>query len=235
MSLIFKYRNKKIQSPEEKFGKTSYSQCGEDMIVRHIFQAIGLSSPSFIDIGAHHPFYMNNTAVFSMAGSRGINIEPDPNLFKQFPLYRKNDVNLNIGISDKEDEQDFYIINTPTLNTFSKETAEGYQYQGNYKITDVKKIKTDTVTNILEKYANGFFPDFLNLDTEGVDELILNSIDFENNNCPIVICIETLSFSERGAGIKNKSIIQFLESKGYLFYADTNINSIFVLKSKWGK
>ncbi len=217
---------------EDQYKKNSYSQCGEDLIVKHIFEALKIEKPSFIDIGAHHPFYMNNTALFSLLGSRGINIEPDPTLFLRFPVNRKNDVNLNIGISEIESEEDFYIISVPTLNTFSKETALNYEKEGEYRIVEVKKIKTNTIQNIITEYANGIFPDFLSLDAEGIDELILHSIDFEKNY-PIVICIETISFSQSGNGEKNKKIINFLESKGYLFYADTNINSIFVFKDKW--
>jgi FkbM family methyltransferase len=228
------FSNKTQQlTDKEKFAKVSYSQCGEDMIVKHLFGGLKIEKPSYIDIGAHHPFYMNNTAIFSLAGARGINIEPDPSLFSKFTEFRKEDVNLNIGISDAAGESDFYLMNVPTLNTFSKETAEEYQTQGNYKIKGVCKIKTETVHAVIKNHAGGKFPDYLSLDAEGVDELILNSIDFENNNCPLVICIETISFSEKGLGVKNNSIIQFLESKNYLHYADTNINSIFVLKDRW--
>ena len=219
----------------DSFVKLSYSQSGEDVIIKNIFDVLDISHPSYIDIGAHHPLYMNNTAIFYKNGSRGINIEPDSYLFQRFPLERELDINLNIGISDISGEQDFYIINVPTLNTFSKETAEDYSNKGNYNIIDVKKIKTETIQNVIRKYNNGIFPQFLSIDAEGIDELILNSIDFNSQNIPIVICIETITFSETGNGIKNKQIIEFLESKNYLYYADTNINSIFVHKSYWIK
>ncbi len=76
------------------------------------------------------------------------------------------------------------------------------------------------------------FPDFLSLDAEGIDEIVLQSIDYKDN-FPKVICVETISFSTVGRGKKNKKIISFLEEKGYLLYADTNINSIFVKKDLW--
>ena len=85
---------------------------------------------------------------------------------------------------------------------------------------------------ILEQYFDRRAPDLLTIDAEGVDELILKSINFETNP-PIVICIETISFSSAGFGIKNQKIIDFITAKGYLLYADTNINSIFILREKW--
>lgn len=212
----------------------SYSQCGEDLIVKYIFDHIGISQPSYIDVGAHHPYYLSNTALFYQNGSRGINIEPDINLYKEFLNYRKEDINLNIGVGSHEDEIDFYIISSSTLNTFSKEEAENYSNEGAYSIKSVEKVRVRTLPDILKDFSNMSFPQFLSIDAEGVDEIIIKAIDYDRN-FPIVICIETISYSETGKGIKNKEIIDFLETKGYLLYADTYINSIFVLKSLWRK
>lgn len=220
------------KSEKNKYGKISFSQSGEDLIIDFLFNAIGITYPTYIDIGAHHPFYLNNTAIFYQRGCRGINVEPDPNLFPLFEKYRNFDKNLNVGISDKTGLLDFYIINVPTLNTFSKSEAESYSLQGNYFITEVKQINVVTFNNILDQYFDRRAPDLLTIDAEGVDELILKSINFENNP-PIIICIETISFSSAGLGIKNEKIIHYITGKGYLLYADTNINSIFILREKW--
>jgi len=236
--LLNKIKNKVftrvLNSVEDKYKKTSFSQCGEDLIVKFIFDCIGIHKPTYIDIGAHHPYFISNTALFYKNGCRGINIEPDPTLFKEFLKCRKDDKNLNIGISDSDSELDFYIISTPTLNTFSKEEAENYAQQGNFEIKSIEKIKVSTLKSVLEECSSGIFPHYLSIDAEGVDELIIRDIDFENNY-PIVICIETISFSTSGNGIKNTELIKFIESKGYLSYADTNINTIFVRKSLWQK
>jgi len=173
MSLFF-------NSVDIKFIKKSYSQSGEDLIVKYIFDNIGIPQPSYIDIGAHHPFYISNTALLYKNGSRGINIEPDPTLFKEFQKHRKGDVNFNIGIGDCNDELDFYIISVPTLNTFSKEEAEKYSKEGNYTINRIEKIQVRRLSAILNDFSNGVFPQFLNIDTEGIDEKIIKEIDFYN-------------------------------------------------------
>ena len=229
---INKLSSKKRKPENSQFLKKSYSQCGEDLIVKFIFDILKIQNPSYIDIGAHHPNYISNTALFYENGSRGINIEPDPSLFKNFLTARKEDINLNIGIGNKNEILDFYIISSPSLNTFSKTEAENYNLEGNYKITSVEKIKVRTLEDILIEHNGGIFPNFLSLDAEGIDEIIIKSIDFDKNY-PIVICIETISFSNSGNGLKNKDLIKFIEEKGYLYYADTNINSIFVKESYW--
>jgi FkbM family methyltransferase len=214
-----------------RYIKASYSQCGEDLIVRYIFDALAIDRPSYIDIGAHDPEYFSNTALFYKHGSKGINIEPDPKLFKKFLKKRKKDINLNIGISNSESEADFYLMSSPTLNTFSKAEADAYVSHG-YSILSIEKVKSYTLNQIISKYCGGQFPDFLSLDVEGLDFSILNSINYEVS-IPIVICVETISFSETGQGRKNQQIIDFLVAKGYMIYADTYINTIFVKKDKW--
>jgi FkbM family methyltransferase len=223
---------KYFRKPAKNLFKKSWSQSGEDLIVKYIFDVIGVGQPSYMDIGAHHPFYLNNTALFYENGSRGINIEPDPVLIKAFIAHRKEDVNLNIGISDQKSVLDFYIINNPVLNTFSRQEAENYHKEGDYHIVEKKKISVDTVNAVLTEYRQGKFPDFLTIDAEGIDEIVLKSIDFKAN-FPTVICVETISFSNSGMGKKNLELIEFLKSRGYILYADTNINSIFVRKERW--
>ena len=191
------------------YQKKSFSQSGEDLIVDFIFNQLGYITPSFIDIGAHHPYLYNNTALFYQKGSRGINIEPDPNLYVLFNQERKSDINLNIGVSNEKNELDFYIMNVPTLNTFSKKEIERYQFEGNFSVREIKKVKVDTITNILCDYYDKKFPDFLSLDVEGMDDIIVKLINFDFYK-PIVICIETISFSTTGNGVKNKELINYL-------------------------
>lgn len=221
-----------FSNKKNNFRQVSYSQSGEDRIVKMIFDGLSIDKFSYMDIGAHHPYFISNTALFYEMGMRGVNIEPDPILFRDFEKFRKQDINLNIGIAESTGEADFYIISASTLNTFSKEEAEGYSKQGNFSIKEVRKVKTESLQNIVADYCNGIFPDFLTVDAEGIDELIVKSIDF-NNNPPLVVCIETISFSTTGNGVKNLDIIALMEANGYLNYADTNINTIFVRREAW--
>lgn len=226
------YKRVKVKTLDKKYEKISFSQCGEDLIIKFIFDSLGISKPSYIDIGAHHPYYISNTALLYKSGSRGINIEPDPTLFKKFIRHRPDDRNLNVGIGSSNSVCDFYIISTPSLNTLSKEEAEKYSEQGDYKIKSIEKIKVKTLTDVLNKFSCDEFPQLLTIDAEGVDETIIKLIDFEGNY-PIVICIETISFSTSGNGKKNNNLIKYIINNGYILYADTYINTIFVREEIW--
>lgn len=221
-----------IKKRQRAFQKKSYSQCGEDLIVKYIFDALQIEKPTYFDVGAHHPFRLSNTMLFYESGSRGVNIEPDPDLFRPFPGARPRDINLNIGMGLEKGVLNFYTMTAPTLNTFSKEEAERCEKETSYRIKDVIKIEVDTYSNLIKKHLSGNPPDFLSMDVEGMDEELIKGIDY-NLSAPKVICVETITFSEHGRGIKQISIIKFLENMGYLYYADTNINSIFVKKSIW--
>ncbi len=181
---------------------------------------------------AHSPFYFSNTAYFYQKGCRGVNIEPNPLLFKNFIKYRKNDVNLNIGVADKEGELDFYVMSASTMSTFSLVNAQNLEREHSLKIVEVLKVKVSTIQNIIDKYCRGKFPDFLSLDVEGFDGTILRSIDYSKIS-PTVICVETISYSTSGNGVKDMRMINFLKDKGYMIYADTHINTIFVKEEIW--
>lgn len=224
-----------LKSPGMKntYARTSYAQCGEDLIIDFIFTDLSIDKPSYIDIGAHHPRYINNTFLFYQKGARGINIEPDPILFSEFTSMRKEDINLNIGIGEKNVEADFFIMSDPSLNTFIKtEAEERVKENKNLSIKDVKKIAVKPVAEIIRQHCDGNYPDLLSIDVEGLDEEIIRSIDF-SGHAPKVMCVETLTFSTSGNGIKKLELIEFVKSKGYMAYADTFINTIFVKENLW--
>ena len=155
-----KLSSKKHRRIDDCYEK-SYSQSGEDVIIKFIFQCLGVNRPTYLDIGANHPFSLNNTALFYQSGSRGINIEPDPELFKLLQKHRKNDVNLNIGVAHKKGFMDFYVMSSPTMSTFSFAESEMLKKETSISVSRVIKTRTDTLSNVLNDYAQGIFPDFL--------------------------------------------------------------------------
>lgn len=222
------------KNPYIDYGKHSYSQCGEDLIIQYIFHLRGIENPSYIDIGASDPFYLNNTALLYSKGSRGINIEANPALIGSFIKHRPEDININVGIGSENTTLDFFVINDPTLSSFSKEESEKFIVTGKYKIVNTIKISLTTIKEILDKHFTGKFPDFLTLDAEGMDYEILKTIDFKNNS-PKVICVEAAEYSPIGAGERRNELIDFLVKNSYYEYANTNLNAIMVRKDFWFK
>jgi len=223
--------NENATDLKSSFKKNSYSQCGEDLIVQYVFNLRGITKPTYIDIGANHPFFISNTGIFYEQGCKGINIEANPRLMDEFIKNRPRDINLNIGISDKDGELDFYIMEDNTLSTFSKEECDFMVLNGK-RLAEVKKIKLTTISNIIERYAENNFPDFLSIDVEGMDFQILKSIDF-TKSFPKIICVEAAAYSPIGAGKRRNELVDYLVSKGYYEYANTNLNAIMVKNEFW--
>ena len=70
------------------------------------------------------------------------------------------------------------------------------------------------------------------MDAEGVDLAILRSIDFGKYR-PCIVCVETLTYSDAGGGRKIGEIDTLMRAAGYMRYADTFINSIYVDEERW--
>jgi FkbM family methyltransferase len=224
-SLACRFATSFEDAPHRAQMKVSYSQCGEDMIVWSLFALLGKSAPSYLDIGAHHPTYLSNTALFSLLGARGINIEPDPELFAAFSRARPRDINLNIGVAETSGTLPFYRMADPTLNTFSSAEAEQIRMHRNIAITATVPLPVEPIAAVLEQWK--FVPDFVSLDVEGRDLEILRTFDFERHR-PLMLCVETLDFSTSPEGRKNGDLISYVEQQGFEVYADTYINTLFV-------
>lgn len=212
--------------------RKSWSQSGEDLIMRYLFDLLHIARPSYIDIGAHHPWYYNNTYLFYRQGARGINVEPDPSLYAGLRKGRRHDVNLNMGIGPHEAEMDFYVMSRRTLNTFSATEARKYVEQHGLRIVDTRRIGVQTFAQAVDAHM-GRTPDLVSLDVEGLDLDILRSIDFSRHR-PQVFCVETLSYAAGdGSGIKSPEIHALMLENEYILYADTYINSIYVAARSW--
>ena len=212
--------------------RKSWSQCGEDLILRFLFDLLQIARPSYIDIGAHHPWYFNNTYLFYRQGARGVNVEPDTSLHAGLRRGRPWDANLNIGIGPREAELDFYVMSNPTLNTFSASQARKHVEQHGLRIADTRRIRVETFAQVVDTHM-GRTPDLVSLDVEGLELDILRTIDFSMYR-PHVFCIETLSYATGdGSGVKNSEIHALMLENGYLLHADTYINSIYVAVSSW--
>lgn len=209
----------------------SYSQCGEDAIIKYVFALKGIKKPSYLDIGAHHPTKLSNTALFYSIGCSGINIEPNESLYKEFVKKRSRDLNFNFGISSIESTSTFYEMKDSTLSTFSKTEYSNYLELG-YELMNSYNVEVVSIEKLLKSYCNSFLPDFLTIDAEGYDFQILKSLNFQFYR-PKIVCLESRDHSKTGFGKKRVELLQFLIEKGYFEYADTGLNSIMVCNEFW--
>jgi FkbM family methyltransferase len=208
--------------------KLSFSQCGEDIILLFLVQSLGLRNVKYLDIGTNDPRDMNNTYLLYLKGYAGVCVEPDPYFHDKIRSCRPKDTLIRAGVAlQNEGHAEFYIMDDSVLNTFSIAEAERMVATYGRKIRRTISVPLVAVNEIIGTH----FPDdthlILSLDVEGLDFQILGSIDFGRLR-PSIICVETVAFSNDLSGKKDRGIADFLTGLGYVLYADTHINSIFV-------
>ncbi|EKJ88551.1 FkbM family methyltransferase [Leptospira meyeri] len=194
----------------------SYSQEGEDMVLRDLFG--DKRDGHFVDIGAYDPFRFSNTNYFYELGWTGINIEPSPDGFRQFEIHRKQDINLNIGIGLVESELVYYRFEEAALNTFDAERVKFLEETTNYKSKDSVKVKVRPLASVLQEFSLDKKIDFMNIDVEWNEISVLKSGDWKKFR-PKVILIEILNFELET--IAKNPIHLLLNEIGYSFYCKT--------------
>ncbi len=115
-----------------------------------VLDALGIRRPRYLDLGAHHPYYLSNTYLFYRRGACGVNVEADPRLALRLRRARPRDVTLNIGVGPEPGVLDFYVLSVPTLSTFSKEEAKRYIDQFGYRIERTVAVPVQTFTQLVE-------------------------------------------------------------------------------------
>jgi len=216
---MFFFRNE-----EPKYVRFSYSQEGEDLILARIFNE--KNSGFYIDVGAYHPKRLSNTYYFYRRGWHGINIDAMPGGMKTFHELRPRDINLEVAISDRNDEQTYYIFEQKPINTFSQILAKEYIDLG-YKLIDKLPIKAYSLFSILEQHLpEHTVIDFISIDVEGLEINVLKSNNWLKYS-PRFILIEELKFDINH--LDECDVYRFLVPLGYTFFAKT-YNTIFFKK-----
>lgn len=226
-NIVFKYLIRFKNLLFDSWFIKSYSQEGEDMVLRRIFEK--QNSGFYIDVGAHHPKRFSNTYYFYKQGWSGINIDAMPGIMKEFDKVRPRDINIEKPISEKNQTLTYYLFNEPALNSFSKELSEGRNCKNGYKIVSTKNIETTTLENILdENLPKNQNIDFLSVDVEGLDFAVLKSNNFSKYR-PKVILVEVLD-RQKLINSENSSIVQYLTNNNYTLYVKLIHTQIFISK-----
>ena len=184
----------------------SYSQEGEDMILKYIF---GKKKDGFyVDVGAYHPRRFSNTYHFYKKGWHGINI--DANDMTGFKTTRDRDINLQLVVGDGNTKI-YRKFKEGAFNTCYDNYVVGSDFIGGVSCTShsLSTILKDCKVNKI---------DFMSIDVEGMDLEVLQSNDWDKYK-PTVILIED----------SDEFITVYLKSLGYKLAAKTLHTLIFKL------
>lgn len=208
--------------PDQHYGHLTYSQHGEDLFIISQFKLLGIEYPTYLDIGAHHPINISNTALLYRRGSRGFNVDANEELIGVFNEYRSGDINLRYGIVPEDRKDATYLMFDPRSgrNTFSRDEANLYESISGRTIKSEVKVPMLTLNELVEKHCGNVFPQFLNCDIEGMDFDVISNADF-SKNAPIMVCLEVRQNASRETSL-------MMMSKGYSPLVRMGENIIFL-------
>jgi FkbM family methyltransferase len=211
------------------YASSSYSQEGEDLVLRRIFEA--KLTGTYVDVGAHHPFRFSNTCLLHQKGWRGINVDAMPGAMDAFRRFRPTDVNLELGVSLEPAQLEFFVFEEPALNTFDPELAKQRQSQG-WAILHTKIIDCLPLSTILDRELPTLgvdTPDMISIDVEGFDLQVLQSNDWTRYR-PLAIVIEVLGQDLNGLGKSDTA--GFLSTVGYQPFAKLFHSAVFMRRGE---
>jgi FkbM family methyltransferase len=193
----------------------SYAANAEDVLLR---RALGDAPGGFyIDVGANDPVTDNVTKHFSLRGWTGINIDPVTSCAERLRADRPRDVNLQMGLSDREGTLTLYDNLTETqLSTFLPEIAEHYTKLGHRYVE--KRVRVTTLAAICDEHARGRTIDFLKIDVEWHEREVIAGGDWVRHRPRVVL-------AENNAADAWEPL---LLGVGYLYAACDAINRYYV-------
>jgi hypothetical protein len=211
----------------------SYSQRGEDILIKKLFEEFGIYRPNYIDIGASHPTKLSNTYLFYEKGARGVCVDGDKeNIIKLKKERSRDSIILGVVNNSGKSYEHFYEFSNHTRSTVNKQTLVNLEKIRGGKIIDSYPVTCYAVNELFKIYG---VPDLLCIDAEGDDEEIIKSIDF-NMYRPKVMCIEIVDLEllkKKTIDVLDEKLINFLKSKNYYLISLTQCNGIFVDLKYW--
>lgn len=216
---IFYYFYKILKIYRNRKPSIHYGEFGEDILVNRILK--NLETGKYVDVGCYHPYKGSLTAQLYKKGWKGINIDLSKSSIDLFNLVRKEDINLNLAVSDFNG-QTSYFENSPINQQNS--LIKNNDNQKKIKI-DCKNLNLILKENKFEKF------EYLNIDVEGSEQNVINGINLSKYR-PMLITIEN----------NNLHINDYIESEtykiliknNYTFISKTGVTNFF-LKNEYAK
>lgn len=154
----------------------SYAQNREDVLLDRLFP--GPSPGFYVDVGANDPVRNSVTKHFYDRGWCGLNVEPHPGCFDRLARERPRDVNLHLGLSEREGELTFWeALDESGWSTFSPAQAANLRDAG-MRLRE-RPVRVATLASICARHVGpGRTIDFLKVDAESHEREVLAGADW---------------------------------------------------------
>jgi FkbM family methyltransferase len=193
----------------------SYAANFEDVLLDRAFA--GQPSGFYIDVGAYDPVDDSVTKHFYDRGWRGINVEPNPAPFGRLSAGRGRDVNLNMGVSNRDGVLTVYEAPGACWSV-DRDVLTGWFGAARDALVE-RPVPVTTLANLCERHVpDGQTIDFLKIDVEGHEREVIEGGDWRRWR-PRVLVVEAN---------RPETWEPVLVEAGYLFAFYDGVNGFFV-------
>lgn len=225
--LLYLLRNRRqgwLTREEIRSARFSFSQFGEDLMIEDLLNQMEISHGFYVDVGAFDPVIGSNTLLLFKRGWSGINIDVDQRKIERFRRARPRDWNLVCGVSDSSGRKHFARYAAASMTRLITET-DRRSVLGDSPV-ETFEVATKPLQAILDDSP---FPgqriDFLNIDCEGKDLEVLESLDFAASQ-PRILAVETIDLSAEA------KISEFLNEHAYALTRRLGFTRIFIPRTE---
>ncbi len=177
----------------------------------------------YIDIGAWDPVELSVTNAFYAMGWRGINIEPNPEFAERLVAARPRDITLACAVSDADASAVFHVVEGTGLSHLADHEPEVIALNPAPR-RDIS-VETRRLDSIWNEFVGDACVDFLKIDAEGAEHLIVASTDFKVYRPRIIVLEATEPFSQRAAW---STVEPLILAADYLFAYFDGLNRYYV-------
>ncbi len=207
-----------------------FSQYGEDILLHKRFRKPS-TGHFYVDIGAHHPYHLSNTAYLWSLGWSGVNVDASQAVIEAFKSARPDDLNIQAAIVSEA-----MSLSSSTIAFYSDKAIDNCatcdpviaQERG---LTNVTVVPCLTLREIVERANTRLTGKFglLNIDIEGLDDEVIQSMDTWLQK-PQIVMIEI--YGEAIPDLLTTRTYRLLTESGYLFTERFGHTAVFELRAK---
>ena len=191
-----------------------HSQNDEEKYILENFK--NKKNGTFLDIGAYDGIKISNTYQLYLNGWHGTYLEPSAKIFRRLSKNIKNRCNLvNCALGDKNDIIEFWECREDTKKYGISTLSKNYTKEKGESLFDFYYSKSITWDVLIKKFGSEY--DFISIDVESLNSLVINLFPIELFKKLSLICIE----KEKNIEFKN------LYKNNFEIYHETKDNLIF--------
>lgn len=223
--LAMAWGRRAVLGPLLSHRRATFSQYGEDVVFDRLLHP--RESGTYIDVGANHPVEGSNTFRLYTKGWSGLAIDPNSAFAALFRKVRPRDTFLPEGISRQPSTLEYFEFDNHLLNTFDRGVVEKMDGYG-VRPAGTRQVPCRPLGAVIDQYLPGRQIDLLNVDCEGLDLEVLESMEIEIHRPTTIIVEDFARYVTFRDSIYPLALEQFLRRNGYAPIAQMGFSGLYM-------